>query len=422
MGDAYGLRMRAARKVLIVCSQYYPQNSAGSHRVAKMAKYLPMFGWLPTVVCCGWNSENCFGNYDEDLLGNDYCRTIRIPFTEPSSRLMRGLSRRLRGVYPSVFHRKCLNSFLEQIHVLLSRERYDLILASCPPLLGLSVASRISCSHGIPWVADLRDLPDEDSNSRSFWIRCHLREETAMLRSAAVLITVSPPLAARLSTRHHQSVHVVYNGFDSDDFSGQSENRSATFDLVYCGRILLSRTPLVLLNALDHLQQNKGDSLHDFRLCFYGVTPDILGRLLLGHRCAERVFNMGTVSQAASLAAQRTASALLLLSHPSGVGIMTSKVFEYLGAKRPIISVPGDRGVTDDLLMETGAGFVAGSTQTAAEILTSWLSEWRAVGSLRYGGRISIIDKFTRKSQAGNLARVLDSVPGNCALQPTLPN
>jgi len=412
-----------SKRVLIVTRAYYPHNSAASHRAAAAAKFLPEFGWTPVVMCAEWTSRNAFDFYDPGLVGRDPCEVVRVAHPVFPCRAMLRLSRWGPGLlFPHRHPRRLLGRLRSAAARLLApsglapsglaAERFDAVLASAPPTLCLTAADGLSRRFGVPWVADLRDLPDE-LDARPGWpARRHARLQSAVCRSASALVTVTPPLAERLGTRYPGPVHVVYNGYDPDDFAEPVTPEGKTFDVVYCGAVRGERNPRLLLDALDELLAANRPALERVRVRFHGVGRGFFSKHVGGRPCARLVTATPRIPHAECIRLERRAAVLLLLSHRRGLGVMTSKVFEYLGAERPILSVPGDGGVTDTLLEETGAGRVGRTPGEIAEVLLEWLDAWERTGRVPWHGRRGAVAKYTRRRQAGRLARVLDEAAG----------
>lgn len=53
------------KRVLIVGFDFPPQRASSAVRAAKLVKYLPRFGWLPTVIC-----PDMVTRWDDSLLGD----------------------------------------------------------------------------------------------------------------------------------------------------------------------------------------------------------------------------------------------------------------------------------------------------------------------------------------------------------------
>ena len=91
-------------------------------------------------------------------------------------------------------------------------------------------------------------------------------------------------------------------------------------------------------------------------------------------------------------------------------GIYTGKIFEYLGAGKPILAVGPKDGVVDELLKETGAGVLVSAYEETKAILKQWITLFRQSGAVPYFGRDEIISKYSRRSQARVLAELFDAV------------
>ena len=116
------------------------------------------------------------------------------------------------------------------------------------------------------------------------------------------------------------------------------------------------------------------------------------------------------VSFRESIQIQKQACVLLHLAHGGEKGIMTGKIFEYLGARRPVLCIPGDNDCVDALLKETKAGVICRNAEEAAEQLLRWYQQWQQTGNISYDARDEQIMKYSRQKQAGQLAELLDSI------------
>src|SRR5207302_1752875 len=93
---------------------------------------------------------------------------------------------------------------------------------------------------------------------------------------------------------------------------------------------------------------------------------------------------------------------LLLLgwSDPEETGQHTGKLFEYLGARRPILAVGGNRGVLTGVLNETKAGVHAlDKAQLREYILTSY-REFRDYGQVRYRADPGVVEQYSHCQMA----------------------
>jgi hypothetical protein len=120
----------------------------------------------------------------------------------------------------------------------------------------------------------------------------------------------------------------------------------------------------------------------------------------------------GTVSREEALRLQRESQVLLMLcwSDPRETGQHTGKVFEYLGARRPILATGGSRGVVTDLLDRTKTGVHAQAKEELKNTLCAWYAEYRQTGRVLYRGEEAKLGLCTHEHMASQFADVLDGV------------
>jgi len=408
-------------KILLIAQSYYPYNSPGSHRIHSFAKYLPEHGFSPTLLCLDWNRDACLRmrkgaqyTYAATLEGKDVGRTVRVSLVPPEPSWLRseiGYLRPLSGCGGLV------PVLLARGRELLREDNFDMILATSGPLPALNVAWRLSRMSGTPWVADLRDIAGQFPLAWSLirpwtwrswpYLAWEIHQEAMVCRQAAAVVTVSVPLAEQLQKRGVGRVDVIFNGFEPDDYASITRHRTDQFRVVYTGVIYPSQNPCPLFTALDLLLEKKVISASDFEVCFFGAPAHELEPYLRGHCCEPLVRRQAWQPRDVIQRAMREASLLLQLAHGERKGIVTSKLFEYLGARRPILSIPKDHGVVDAILEETGAGQSATSPTEVAAIILRQYTHWKETRDVDYYGRPEAIARYTRQAQAVKLAKVL---------------
>ena len=88
------------------------------------------------------------------------------------------------------------------------------------------------------------------------------------------------------------------------------------------------------------------------------------------------VIQHGVIPRKEILEKQRQSQLLLLLdwNDPKELGVCPGKLYEYLAAQRPVLSVGGYNGVVKDLLEETDAGFYCRTETEIRTVLLQCLS------------------------------------------------
>jgi glycosyltransferase involved in cell wall biosynthesis len=305
---------------------------------------------------------------------------------------------------------------LKAVEEFAQRERVDAILSTSPANSGHVIAARAKALWKCPWVADLRDLWSDAGTTP--WGMDFLQRslERRTLRSTDMLVTVSDPWVEILQqTFPGKRVVRITNGFDPDDFPPSPPELTSTFSITYTGYLYDGQSdPTPVFEVLGELLAKGAMSRTDVKLRFYGTSE---GLPALANRCGlQDVLEVhGWVSREESLQRQRESQLLLLFGKniPSYSGCYPAKLFEYLASRRPILAVGGPRGVTSQLLEETGSGLQAFSKDAIGAFFVKSYNEFRTTGRVHYHGAPSLIDGFTQSAMAQKFGGVLDSlVPG----------
>jgi hypothetical protein len=399
---------------LLVVSYFFPPfNNMGAVRVGKTAKYLmKTFGHDVRVVTAA--SQPFQATLPPELPADRVTYTKWFNVNKPAEILSGGRARvtaaghELQGPTEFVraarsFYRDFYKSVvafpddqigwypfaLRAASRLMADWRPDLLLASGPPNTSLLAVYRLAQRYDIPWVAELRDLWT-DSHYYRFprWRqRLEQRLERRVLGSASGFLTVSEPLAEVLRLKYRAPVAVVLNGYDPEDYPASAGGllEKKFVRLVYTGMLMWSGVeggmdPRPLFEALRRL----GPLAEHIRLAFYG-------RRLQGARDAARTEGVehlvevhDQVPYLESLRMQREADVLLLFlwNDPKEPGVYTGKLFEYIGAGRPILAVGSADNVAAQLIRDRRAGVVLNDPARIAERLLQWVEQKQNTGSI----------------------------------------
>jgi glycosyltransferase involved in cell wall biosynthesis len=263
-----------------------------------------------------------------------------------------------------------------------SEQRFDLIVATSPPEIVFLVARTLSRRTGIPWVADFRDLWFRDMllyRSRiAAWLAGPINRW--LVRSAALLVTVSRGLQERLSAYLGREAIVSYNGFygDAPQSTFPADGRK---HIVYTGRLYPGkRDPEPLFRALTQLRAERPDLAQHLSVDFYGFDDPWLRSVVARHSVQDCVTLHGFVPHRQSTCVQCAADELLFLdwTDVNAEGVLTGKLFEYLGARRPILGIgPRNDSEAARVISDTGAGTTLTTHAEIVEHLRSLIASPR---------------------------------------------
>lgn len=286
----------------------------------------------------------------------------------------------------------------------------DVVFASGPPFSPFLAARRIARRHHVPWVADYRDLWTLSTYYLLGPVRRRLDRvlEASLLRSAVLVTTVSGPLAEDVSRCFGVRVEVVLNGYDPDDLAAlppSQPSHGLPLRLSYSGEIYEGRRdPEPLFEALAAL----GVTAQEVLVEFTGNTVHLVRAAAQRHGVEHLIRCGPRVPMLESLALQRRADVLLLLmwNHPGERGVYTGKLFEYLGARRPILMLGYPHGVAAQLVQDRSAGVVANDVQAIGRAVQHWVEVKRGVGSVPALPE-AVAEGLTRQEQSQRLKRLL---------------
>lgn len=419
----------APLRILILAHAFPPMNAIASHRPYSWARCWTDAGHHVEVLTLQKYAFDGTMDLQRDLHGIavhevaylDQARMRSVAASADASpavrrwERVRTVTRRARfslGMFGDPRLYLAFRPLLRRARELVALQRFDLIVATSPPEVLFFVARRVSRETGIPWIADLRDLWFRDMRLYQFrftsWLSGPVNRR--VLRDASALMTVSRGLQERLAGYLRRDVQVSYNGFfETESSDGQmpgiwDDDRR---HIVYTGRLYPGkRDPEPLFRALARARSAGGDVPQRIAVHFFSFDDPWLRALATQYGLEDCVMLHDYVTYQRSIELQRAADVLLFLdwTDTQAEGVLTGKLFEYLGAGRPILALgPRKDSEAAAVIAESGCGTTLTSEAEVADYLVKLAASPRppAVAS---PGR----DRFSRERQALELLQVIE--------------
>ena len=413
------------KRILIIAEQYYPLMVPGAFRVASFARYLPQFGFEPILLVPNWNQSNakfsehgCDGAYIEGSDRESPCQTHRYKITEKKgSRIVHQFKSLFRPTFP---RKHDAASAVKAANTLFKQTPFDAIIGSGQPHFVWCAAKTLSAECDVPWIADVRDVTDQvqGHDNNPVFIRIaksllnyrhrYFKQESRLLSSASLIVTVSDGLRDLLMDRGLRNVHVIMNGFDEEDYN-VDPFAFEKFVVLHAGSVYPFHYPTVFLDAVDILVAERPDIAREMEIKFYG-NGELVRSELVGRASSALTTIYGTIPKRDVVPLMMGAHVLLHFSTPGSKGYMTSKLTEYIAAGRPILTVPGDGDVVDQVLKHTGSGVSCGTAEQVKAFLVEQWDMWKRGTSSQYVTNPAAKGQYSRRTQCKELANLLTPV------------
>lgn len=267
---------------------------------------------------------------------------------------------------------------------LIANWRPDVIYATAPPATTLIVADQLSRKANVPWVAELRDLWTDNPYYEYSRVRNALERmwDQRVLSRATEIVTVSPGWRQHLIDRYARPVTVAMNGFVAADFPlppPVAPETAGPLRIVFTGHIYAGyRDPSALFDALRRLRVTPDQVVVEF----IGTQDKAINDIAERHGVTSLVRVRPPVPYTQALDYQLRADVLLHMQwcDPKEYGTVAGKIFDYLGARRPILGIGLDDSVVAELVRDRAAGLVTNDPLKIAKQVEAWIAAKRAGG------------------------------------------
>lgn len=409
------------RTLLLIAIFFPPIGEVGSKRPLHLVRHLPKHGWQPVVLA----GDPSIEKQDPALAGFIPAGTVvryafgRAGVRRPASGTA-AVAGRGRGIsYLDPFDRylKAIPAGLAAARAMIREFKPSAISVCADPWSALLAGGMLQRETGLPLIADLRDpwsLHAGKMALRSPPTRAVIRylEQRAFRRAAGIVLNTErcrdlyrARYAGRIPAERFQAIR---NAFDTDLFAPAEPRRPAAFTLLHYGdlRAFVSGAPLLAgfakFVAAERLTPEQA------RIVVTG--PSRQEELSLAQTLGLTSFieYRAPVPYAETLSVLRAAD-VLVLANGNDAPVIPSKLYDYLAARRPILSLSAEPE-SNRIVTETSSGQVADPSSpeaVAAAIAALYRqtrgADWRALPA-------AAVRAYSAESQAERFAVVLGQV------------
>ncbi len=427
--------MNQIRSKILIITYYWPPSGGSSvQRWLKMLKYFPEMKIEPLVITV----DPSLASYPliDKTLENEIHPDIKvfktktkefyniykkisgkkeIPYggfvNEEKIDFRQIISRIIRSHFFIPDPRRGWNRFaFKKAVALIKKHHIQTIITASPPhssqLIGLNLKKR----YNLHWIADLQD-PWTDiyyynqlyhSIISASIDACYERK---VLTEADYIITVSESIKEIFSSKSDKinpgKIYVIPNGYDEEDFKTMPEINNDSFVITYTGTMNDDYYPIdSFLKATEKIAARK----YKINLRFVGkLSPNIKQKIVNTRGIKFEFVDYVPHEESLKYLMQTNALLLIIPDIHQNEGILTGKLFEYLGSGKTIIGIGPSHGDAAKIINECNSGKMFdysnfnGIEQYMEEIINKKRSDpdWEK------------IRKYSRKSQALEIARLI---------------
>lgn len=408
------------KRVLMIAYHFPPlAGSSGIQRTLRFVQHLPKFGWEPLVLSA---DPRAYERTSDDLLADVPPATVvRRAFALDTARHL-SIAGRYVGAMARPDRWVSWKYAAVRDGLRLIREyKPQAIWSTYPIATAHLIGAELQRKSGLPWIADFRDPMAQDGYPADplTW-QSYRKIEEHTLRSARFSTFTTPGAARTYLARYPVDagrVAVLENGYDEETFAGAAsggERRSlhpGAITLLHSGIVYpAERDPTQFFAALGQLKASGAISAGSLVVRFRAsVHDDLLQSLAARYDVLEFIDCQPPVPYRQALAEMLDADGLLVMQAANCNEQIPAKIYEYLRANRPILTLTDPQGDTATTLRAAGATDIArlDSAADIGRVLTEFLAAIRA-------GRAVLphpqaVAAASREGRTAQLAGLLDA-------------
>ena len=424
------------RRVLVVAYYFPPMGLSGVQRTLKFVKYLPQFGWHPTVLTV---EPRGYIARDDSFLQELEGRDVRIVRTRPAGP-GRLFGRKDVVGLPAEWKRKLLSRISDTLFIhdnkagwrrkavaralaLHAETPFDLIFATAPPFTDFIIGREIKRKTGKPLVLDYRD-PWVDYPFKFYPTPLHRYRnvilERRALRASSHVITTNRRVKEKIIHRHgfltYHDIDIIPQGYDPEDFPASlmrgrrkapaPSESGGRMRMTYAGIFWEDRVPDYFLQAMHNLFAEKPRLRGRIEARFVGTFREENLKLVRKLGLQDAVHVTGYLPHPQCIK-ELVDSDVLWTTVGDDVG-SPGKTYEYIGARKPILGLVPD-GFLKTAILEAGGRTVSphdvrGIMKALEELLSAYDKR-----QLK-GPRPEVVEKYSRVALTGGLVKIFESL------------
>lgn len=426
------------KKILIVTYYWTPAGGPGVQRWLKFVKYLSQLDYDITVYTVSNGEYPIIDNTLESDIPKEV-NIIKAPIWEPFSFYKKVIGQKKEEkINPGFLHENKKQSLAQSLSVwirgnffipdarvfwikpsvkklttLIKENNFDSLITTGPPhtahIIGLKLKQKFD---KLPWIADFRDPWTsidffKDLKLSKFALKKHHKQEKEVLNNASHVLVVGNGMKEEFSQKTTTPITVIPNGYDPEDYQHSIIPAIKRFSIAHIGMINKDRNHKIFYSALADLCSTNPEFKKDLVITFAGKLDASVQESLKKYDL-EKNFEYTPYIPHKEVFEYQRQSALLYLpinNSPNAKAILTGKLFEYLAAERPILSIGPSDGDAASIINSCKAGKVIDfkDEKSLKETITFYYEQFKL-------GKLTLNEKLYTTYSRKELTNSVDSI------------
>lgn len=419
----------------MVAPYFLPRRRVGALRPFKFAIHLKEFGWEPQILTIASNGH--LTEKEEKLLKDISVYSLKPPFdrTNRSGSQLRSKNSNSKNAFsigdwidkhfPVDTWLPFFQLKLGEIKHIVNQVKPDAIWSTGDPWSAHWVGKKIAnITPGIFWMADFRDpwtLSETDLKKRSSFASALDRQIERNWIQKMSMLSFTSNSTRELYESYYSDFNLntatIYNSFDRElflDMNAQTPDLKMNpekVNLIFFGRFRRLSTAKPVIDILSKLKEKKSLATDRISVHSFGPLSDPDRKYAESKDVAGCFVTQDPVPVEEGLQVLKQADILLLSTNAERKDIIPAKLWDYLAAEQPILSIAPNPEI-EQILQETGTGvqYHQKNLDGIANLLEQCIlaKEGGEAMPIPFSENHQEIERYSARSATGKLANILD--------------
>ena len=408
-----------------------------SQRIKGWADYLSEFGYYPIIVTRNWDipitsPEDASISTGTEIkhIKNDTHEVYYLPYKaslrdrifekNKDKKSLQRLSKifTLKNLILENYSNSAIpysNMYTHARRLIQDDSEIKMLVVSAKPFNQFKFGFLLHQEFGIKWIADYRDdwntseLEDKQVGIMKYLAKMQSNFEKKWIATASCITSISGIYVKRISTFVGVKGEVILNGFDGLA-NELPTNNDKIFRITYNGSLYPSQSIEPILKMIKRVIDQSSMEIHLYfpGLGFDKTQENRVRNLMLGYEKNIHITNR--VAKEDVIRIQNKSDVLLMIAHGTVKGVPSSKMYEYIGLKKPILVYPNDHDIVEETLNDTGLGIICENEEDIFNNLQKLILEKQTGEKTKFEFDEDKINFYSRKNQTAVLAKLFDEL------------